>query len=109
MQDELNIYRLVPLAEPDDPNWQNSPYQGEVLVRARTTGDARVVAMEAEGDFLQSDAKPAEGVSTTNGSAFTDEKLYTVVREENSRHTRHGPRGVLEGKIADPVLADRPD
>src|SRR5690242_10564953 len=39
----LNVYRLVPIAEPDDPNWQNAPSHGEIVVAARTAGDARIV------------------------------------------------------------------
>ena len=34
--DTLNVYRLVPTAQPGDPRWDNSPFQGEVLVAART-------------------------------------------------------------------------
>lgn len=59
MQEELKLYRLVPLAAFDDPNWQNATYQGEVVVAARSSGDARVVASEAELDFREIDAKPA--------------------------------------------------
>lgn len=108
MTETLKIYRLVPQVRDDDPNWQNSHNHGEIVVRALTSGDARLVAIEAEGDFLERDAKPAEGVSTTNGSAFRSEKLYTVVLEENSPFSTEGPRGVVSGTIADPLAADRP-
>lgn len=108
MTEELQIYRLIPQAPPDDPNWRNSPSQGEVVVRARSSGDARVVAQEAEGDFTDMEAKPAEGVSTTNGSAFGNEKLYTVILDENSVHDTSGPRGVVEGAITSPLLTRRP-
>ncbi|WEX77503.1 hypothetical protein PYH37_002304 [Sinorhizobium numidicum] len=81
MQEELKIYRLSPLAAPDDPNWQNATYQGEVTVVARSPGDARIVASQAELDFLEIDAKPAEGVTTDMASAFRNEKLYTVTEE----------------------------
>ncbi|CAN7667654.1 hypothetical protein [Pararhizobium sp. LjRoot238] len=94
----LNIYRLVPIAEAHDPRWDNSPYQGEVVVAARTTGDARIVAAERELDFMEIDSAPAEGVTTSNASAFRSEKLYTVIEVEHSR--RDLRRGVLKGEIS---------
>ncbi|OHV81868.1 hypothetical protein [Ensifer sp. LCM 4579] len=98
MQEELRIYRLSPLAAPDDPNWQNAKYQGEIVVVARSSGDARVVAAEAELDFLEIDAKPAEGVTTDMASAFRSDKLLSVTEE--------GPapaelkRGVIGGTVS---------
>ncbi|WP_455273591.1 hypothetical protein [Rhizobium herbae] len=94
----LNIYRLVPIAEANDPRWDNSPYQGEVVVAARTTGDARIVAAERELDFMEIDAAPAEGVTTNNASAFRSEKLYTVIEVDHARRDLH--RGVIEGEIS---------
>ena len=94
----LNIYRLVPIAKPSDPRWQNSPYQGEVVVAARTSGDARIVAAERELDFMEVDAAPAEDVTTSSASAFRSEKLYTVIEIDHAR--RDLTRGVLEGTVA---------
>lgn len=94
----LNIYRLVPIAEANDPRWDNSPYQGEVVVAARTTGDARIVAAERELDFMEIDSAPAEGVTTSNASAFRSEKLYTVIEVDHAR--RDLRRGVIEGEIS---------
>jgi hypothetical protein len=93
----LNIYRLVPLAAPDDPNWDNAPGYGEVVVAARTTGDARIVAASRELDFMEIDAAPAEGVITTHASAFRNEKLYTVIEIDRGRSDLR--RGLLEGEI----------
>lgn len=98
MQDGLKIYRLVPIAAPDDPNWQNSPPHGEVVVRARTAGDARLVASGAELDFTEIDASPSEGNSTEMASAFRSEKLYTVIEDESGRYDAEGPRGVVDGR-----------
>ena len=64
MGETLHLYRLVPTAPADDPRWQNSPYQGEVLVAARTTGDARIVAAGRELDFMEIDSAPADDVTT---------------------------------------------
>jgi hypothetical protein len=94
----LNIYRLEPTAAPTDPRWTNSPHQGVVVVAARTTGDARIVASQRELDFLEVDAAPAEDVSTSHASAFRSEKLYTVIELEHGRHDL--ARGVLEGDIS---------
>ncbi|MFC3161964.1 hypothetical protein [Ciceribacter thiooxidans] len=104
MDEKLQIYRLVPLAEPDDPNWQNAPSQGEIVVRARSAGDARIVATEAEPDFPEVHAKPAEDVSTAIGSAFRSDKLYSVVLDESGRYPPEGPRGVVAGHINPEVI-----
>lgn len=93
----LNVYRLVPTAEPDDPRWDNSPGYGEVVVAARTSGDARIVASSRELDFMEIDAAPAEGNSTNGASPFRNEKLYTVIEIDSNRTDLK--RGVLEGTI----------
>lgn len=92
----LGIYRLVPTARPDDPNWDRAPNRGEVVVRARSSGDARVVAAQAETE------EGRAGLFTTEvkASAFLDEKLYTVRDEPEGRHPSNGPREVLEGFAA---------
>ncbi|UWU15762.1 hypothetical protein [Rhizobium sullae] len=94
----LNVYRVVPVAAADDLNWQNSPSQGEVVVAARTAGDARIVAASRELDFMEIDSAPADDVTTINASAFRNDKLYTVIEIEHGR--RDLRRGVLEGDIA---------
>lgn len=100
--DALNIYRLVPVAAPDDPRWDNSPNQGEIVVAARTSGDARIVASARELDFMEVDAAPAEDVSTRNASAFRDDKLYTVIEISHGR--RDVRRGILEGEVSLDVI-----
>jgi hypothetical protein len=93
----LNLYRLEPIAKPDDPRWDNSPPRGVVLVAARTTGDARIVAAGRELDFMEVDAAPAEDVTTLHASAFRSEKLYTVIEVDHGR--RDLKRGVIQGNI----------
>lgn len=97
-RERLNVYRLVPIAQPNDPRWDNSPFQGEVVVAARTTGDARIVAAERELDFMEVDCAPAEDVTTSNASAFRSEKLYTVIELEHARTDL--TRGVMAGNIS---------
>jgi hypothetical protein len=94
--ERLAIYRLVPIARPDDPNWDRAPNRGEVVVRARSSGDARVVAAQAETEAGK------QGLFTTEvtASAFLDEKLYTVRDEPEGRYPPIGPRIVLEGFAA---------
>ncbi len=94
----LNVYRLVPTAPANDPRWNGQLPGGEIVVAARTPGDARIVAAGGELDFTQTQAVPAEDVTTRNASLFRDEKAYTVIAVELGRHDLQ--RGVLEGNIA---------
>ncbi|SOE16530.1 hypothetical protein SAMN05877838_1399 [Hoeflea halophila] len=90
---KLNIYRLEPNARLDDPRWDNAPNHGVLRVRAFSPADARVVAAEAEIDFLDLDAKPGDGTTTDFASAFRDDKLYHVSLEEEDGGV--GPRGLV--------------
>ncbi|ANL44217.1 hypothetical protein [Rhizobium phaseoli] len=107
-QELLNIYRLEPIAKPDDPRWANAPGHGIVVVAARTPGDARIVAAARELDFMEVDAAPAEDVTTANASAFRDDKLYTVI--EIDRNRRDLKRGILDGTVSiDTIRPVEPD
>ncbi|MFN3317329.1 MAG: hypothetical protein ACK43M_01200 [Allorhizobium sp.] len=101
-EEVLNLYRLAPIAEADDPRWDNSPFQGEVVVAARSTGDARLVASSRELDYMEIDAKPAEDVTTSMASAFRSEKLYTVIEIDRDRTDLS--RRVVDGEIAIDVI-----
>lgn len=90
---DLKIYRLMPSARPDDPRWDNAPNHGEIRVRALSPADARIVAADAEVDFLDIDAKPGDGTTTDFASAFRDDKLYHVVLDAEDGSV--GPRGVI--------------
>ncbi|MCJ8056161.1 hypothetical protein GB928_028550 [Shinella curvata] len=97
--DQLKLFRLVPIASATDTNWDIAPHQGEVVVRARSSGDARVVAAQAELDYMEIDALPGDGNSTTSSSAFRNEKLYTVIDEHNPAYPLDGPREVVAGTV----------
>lgn len=97
--EQLKLFRLVPVAAATDTNWDLAPNQGEVVVRARSSGDARVVAAEAELDYLEIDALPGDGNSTTSSSAFRNEKLYTVVDETGPAYPLEGPRELVAGNV----------
>lgn len=68
-------------------------------MRAKSSGDARIVATEAEADFPENRAKPGEGVSTAAASAFRNEKLYTVIEDISGRYPSEGPRAILSGSF----------
>jgi hypothetical protein len=90
----LGIYKLVPIAAPNDQNWDIAPSRGNMIVAALTTGDARVVAAAFEVNFMKSNFTPGESVATMGASAFRNEKLYTVI--EIDRDRRDLDRGVME-------------
>jgi len=96
---DKRIFKLKPAAAPWDSNWDRAPNHGEVVVRALSPADARIVASEAELDFLETDTRPGDGVSTRFASAFRDDKLYTVIEMEDSSFSQCGPRAVLSGEI----------
>ncbi len=98
MDERLKLYRLVPIAAVDDPNWLGASSHGEILVAARTAGDARIVATERELDFMDIDAAPAEDKTTKMASVFRNEKLYTVIEVNNGKEYHH--RGVIDGTIS---------
>jgi len=91
--EELKIFRLEPNTRLDDPRWGNAPNHGVIRVRAFSPADARIVAAEAEVDFLDIDAKPGDGTTTDFASAFRDDKLYHVTLEQDEAVL--GPRGLL--------------
>jgi hypothetical protein len=105
-RETLGVYELVPIAAFNDPNWDIAPSRGKVLVAARTTGDARVVAAAFEGNYMKVPSTPGERVATMGASAFRNEKLYTVI--EIDRDRRDLDRGVMEitdtGVIASEAL-----
>jgi len=90
---KLKSFRLEPNTIPDDPRWDNAANHGVVRVRAFSPADARIVAAEAEIDFLDIDAKPGDGTTTDFASAFRDDKLYHVTLEEDE--DVNGPRGLV--------------
>jgi hypothetical protein len=102
----LGVYELVPIAAFNDPNWDIAPSRGKMLVAARTTGDARVVAAAFEGNFMNVRSMPGMSIATMGASAFRNEKLYTVI--EIDRDRRDLDRGVMEisdtGEIASEAL-----
>lgn len=102
---DMAVYRLVPAAEPGDATWGRAENYGEVVVRARSAGDARIVASDREIDFMDVGSKPGSGVSTRHASAFRDDKLYAVIEDTSGAFAKDGPRGILKGFSPGPIKA----
>jgi len=93
----MQIFRLRPIADARDPSWDLSANRGEVIVRAKAAGDARLVAAEAELARAGDLARPKEEVFSIRTSAFMDDKLYGVSQVRGGSHVQNGARAVLEG------------
>ena len=96
----MTIYRLSPAAPPDDPNWSLALNQGEVIVRAHSTGEARAIAALEEASIRYGGVPPT--TTQVVASAFRDEKLYTVTVDETGRFDEAGPVSVLSGDLRIP-------
>jgi hypothetical protein len=90
---ELCIYRLVPIPGPDDANFDLAQYQGEVVVRALSSGDARVVA--AEGEARASGKDPGLFTTALRASALLEPHLYAVRLVADGTFPTDGEREVL--------------
>jgi hypothetical protein len=97
---QKHIYRLVPIAREDDPNWDRATNQGEVLVRAYSSGDARVLAAYGEAAAISS-TRP-QGTTQVSASAFRDERLYHVVEDDSGTFPESGPRAILRAQFKIP-------
>ncbi len=87
----LGIYRLVPTAARNDRRFARDAFHGEIVVRAFSPADARIVASEAEAGL--EGGLPAE-------SPFRDAALYTVIEVPAVGFLRPGKRGVVTGRFA---------
>lgn len=72
----MPLWRIVPVADPTDPRWQGRAIWSEVIVRAASPAQARLVAARLEHD---PDAPPVGNESLGFRSGFEDEKLYWVI------------------------------
>lgn len=106
---DLHIYRLIPDAPANDPGWNLAPPIGEIVVRARSVADARIVASEAEPDFPDFDALPGDGVETAFASAVRNTKLYRVEEVDDGAFPREGPRQILQGPAEMDVIKPQTD
>ena len=98
----MAIFRLYPLAEPHASNWDIAHNHGELVVRAKTSGDARLVAAEVEAELAHRHDEN-DDIYSIRASAFTNEKLYGVQQIIDSGIDPEGERGLVAGTIRLPV------
>ena len=96
----MPLYRLVPIAAPDDTNWDRALNQGEVVVRARSSGEARAIAALEEAEAAA--GEPALATTQVRASAFMDDKLYGVEDETGGAWPADGEPGVVDGAFTFP-------
>ena len=94
----MPLYRLVPLAEPQSSNWDIAANRGEVVVRASSSGGARLVAAKAEAEMARRHDEN-DDINSIRASAFTDDKLYGVQTLSDSAYEPDGPDAVLDGLV----------
>lgn len=98
---QLGIYRLVPTAARNDRRLARDALHGEVVVRAYSAEDARLVAIEAEFACRRAERRPG----ASDDSPFRDESLYAVVEVPGAAFLRPGKRGLIAGRFADKPVA----
>lgn len=94
----MPIYRLVPVARPEDPSWDRAPSHGEVFVRASSSGEARAIAAMEEA--VAAGARPLHSTTQVIASAFRDPLLYTVIEDESGGFPAVGPARVVKGSFS---------
>ena len=89
----MGLWVLEPVADPDDPRWQDRLQFERVIVRAATPAFARLMART-----LDTPDRPLQfGQQNAHlGSGFKDEKLYHVVPYHGDAYPAEGPDTVLE-------------
>lgn len=89
------VWRFTPAAKPDDPRWLNGPIWNWLLVRAPTSGEARLVASKWEAVQMGHDAEEGAAGNTAMSyqSALADPTLYDLT--ETSAND-DGPASVIE-------------
>ena len=104
MTSSLRLFRLTPSASLSDPRWLDQQIPGEIIVRAHSPADARIVASQAEIDFPDINAKPSHGIGTRFASCFRDEKLYSVEEMQSDALSSDGPREIVSGSFKTDVI-----
>lgn len=83
------LFRLVPLLDPQDPRWAGRTCHGVVIVRALDEKTVRAIA-----------ARAADEAGERGACAFLDDTLYTVERERFCNYSLAGLSMVLSGSLA---------
>jgi hypothetical protein len=96
----MPLWRIQPVADPEDGRWLDHTIWREVVVRAPTAAVARHAAARME---LATDRPPTGNEMPSARSAFEDEKLYRVSPLEPT-----AARGSIENAGAPKILRAEP-
>ena len=91
------LWKLEPIARPDDPRWQDFPVWRQVLVRAANAAEARALAAELEATPAQTSGNE----SVSYGSRLSDEKMYRCIQvhPDDAGLPVEGEPGVLSSEL----------
>ncbi len=95
----MPLWRIVPTARPSDTRWEDHPVFAEVVVRAESASQARLIAGRT---LYKGDGKVQFGGEQDKIfiSAFADEKLYGVSRlEGDGRFPADGASEVVHSQL----------
>ncbi len=97
----MKLWKLTPIARPDDTRWQDFPIFAEVVVRAETAAMARAQAAPLESDGGD---PPSGNESLSHGSRLADEKMYLCQEIDASEaeargFSADGERGVVHSEL----------
>ena len=99
----MTLWAIEACAVAEDTRWLDFPIWAEVVVRAPTAAQARLVAAGLE-EAIIGDETPTGNESLTFRSGFQDEKLYHVRQLDHlSGASAEGPPAVLSARQARPA------
>lgn len=98
----MPLWSIEASAVAEDSRWLDFPIWADVVVRAPTAAQARLVAAAMEAGEI-ADATTQGNETLAFRSAFQDEKLYTVRRVQRSGTPEDGPEAVLSARLARPA------
>src|SRR3546814_1596119 len=101
----MPLWAIEAIAVSEDSRWQDFPIWAEVVVRAPTPAQARLVAAAMEGGQI-ADPTTVGNETLAFRSGFQDEKLYQVRQVHLTGTSDDGPDEVLSARQARP--ASRP-
>ena len=98
----MALWAIEACAVAEDSRWLDLPIWADVVVRAPTAAQARLVAAGMEAEKIGDDT-PVGNETLTFRSGFQDEKLYHIRRLEHlTGAAEDGPPEVLSARQARP-------
>jgi hypothetical protein len=91
MQHASSFWRLTPTAAPDDPRWLDHALWDEVIVKAPSAAEARLLA----GALAAHKPERIANESAAGRTGFDDEKLYWVQQIAAPDVPADQPEGVI--------------